>query len=326
MFLGLAMFSILNSVVKAQAEFFPVNQIVFFRNAGGGLALVIILFWLGERRRITLRHLHLNILQMAVMTCGILLSFTAFHLMPLANVMAIGFTQPIIVTIASVVLLGERVSRLGWAAVVLGLVGVQLVVAPTGSGMTIGALAAACGTICSAASMMLQRRLTARQAPLLITTWFMMLSSLALLPSLLVFWVTPTAWQLAGLVAMGLASGPLQLLMVQALHHATAATVAPVSYTNMLWAVLIGYLWFGDVPTLSVLAGSVVVIAATALLVRSVRRPGNCIQNQQATCSGCVDKSFSASTQSPKSLAPKCPAGHAQAPRGEASSPVKAGL
>lgn len=145
---------------------------------------------------------------------------------------------------------------------------------PTGSSLNVGALAAAGGTICSAASMMMQRTLTAHQTPLLITVSFMTLSSIALLPSLLVSWAAPTGCQLAGLIAMGLASGPLQLVMVSALYHATAATVAPMSYTNMLWAVLIGYLWFGDVPTLPVLAGSAVVIAATALLVRSVRRPG----------------------------------------------------
>jgi drug/metabolite transporter (DMT)-like permease len=319
MFLGLALFSILNGVVKAQAEIFPVNQIVFFRNAGGALALLVILLWLGEAHRIRLRRLPLNLLQMAVATCGILFSFTAFHLMPLADVMAIGFTQPIIVTIASVVLLGERINRFGWAAVILGLVGVQLVLAPSGAGPNIGALAAVCGTICSAASMMLQRRLTTWQTPLLITTWFMVLSSTVLLPSLAVFWVVPTAWQLAGLLAMGLASGPLQLLMVQALYHATAATVAPMSYTNMLWAVLIGYLWFGDVPTLAVLAGSAVVIAATALLVRSIGRPRTCIQNQHATRDGCVDMSIGASTQSPKGFA-----GDRRASRGEISSPEQA--
>jgi hypothetical protein len=102
---------------------------------------------------------------------------------------------------------------------------------------------------------------------------------------------------------MGLASGPLQLLMVSALYHATAATVAPISYTNMLWAVLIGYLWFGDVPTLFVLAGSVVVVAASALLVRSVQRPADCIQNQQATGCACVDTATDASPQLPKNRA-----------------------
>ena len=307
MFLGLALFSILNAVVKAQAETFPVNQIVFFRNAGGAVALVIVLAWLGEAFRIKLRELPLNLLQMAVMTSGILLSFTAFHLMPLADVMAIGFTQPIVVAVASVIFLRERINGYGWIAVVLGLLGVQLVIVPSGSAsgsvLGLGALAAAGGTICSAASMMLQRTLTGHQSPLLITVSFMTLSSLALLPSLAVSWVPPTGWHLLGLIAMGLASGPLQLLMVSALYHASAATVAPMSYTNMLWAILIGYVWFGDVPTLAVLAGSAVVIAATALLVRSVRRPADCIQNQHATRGGCVDTPADASTQSPKGRA-----------------------
>jgi drug/metabolite transporter (DMT)-like permease len=305
MFLGLALFSVLNGVVKAQAESFPVNQIVFFRNAGGALALIIVLAWLREPLRIRLRQLPLNLLQMVVMTSGILLTFTAFQLMPLADVMAIGFTQPIVIALASVLFLGERINRYGWAAVVLGLLGVQLVVMPSasGSGLGLGALAAAAGMVCSAASMMLQRTLTTYQSPLLITVAFMTLSSLTLLPSLLMSWVVPSLWQLAGLIAMGLASGPLQLLMVSALYHASAATVAPTSYTNMLWAVLIGYFWFGDVPTVSVLAGSAVVIAASALLVRSVKRPANCIQNQQALPSGYVDTSISPSTQSPKGRA-----------------------
>ncbi len=61
---------------------------------------------------------------------------------------------------------------------------------------------------------------------------------------------------LAGLVAMGIASALCQWLTVQALYHASAAAIAPINYTNMLWAIIIGYLWFGDVPTLDVLAGS----------------------------------------------------------------------
>lgn len=286
MLLGLALFSVLNGVVKAQAETFPVNQIVFFRNAGGAVALAVILAWLGTMPRLVRRHLPLNLLQTVLMTCGILLTFTAFHLMPLANVMAIGFTQPIVIAVASMLFLGERIRKAGWVAIVLGLIGVQLVIMPSGSGMNVGALAAAAGMVCSAASMMLQRTLTAHQAPLMITVTFMVMSSLALLPSLLASWVAPTAWQLAGLVAMGLASGPLQLVMVQALYHASAATVAPMSYTNMLWAVLIGYFWFGDVPTIPVMAGSVVVIAATALLVRSVKPAADCIENQHPTQGG----------------------------------------
>lgn len=282
MFLGLALFSILNGVVKAQAEIFPINQIVFFRNAGGAITLFAVFAWSGRMPRLVRRDLPLNFLQMVVMTAGILLTFTAFHLMPLADVMAIGFTQPIVIAIASAIVLGERINRYGWAAIVLGLLGVQIVVMPSGAGLNLGVLAAAGGMMCAAVSMMLQRALTGRQTPLVITFCFMALSSLVLLPSLAVWWVMPTGWQLAGLIAMGLVSGPLQLLMVNALYHASAATVAPMSYTNMLWAVLIGYVWFGDVPTFAVLAGSVVVIAATALLIRSVSRPAGCLRNERS--------------------------------------------
>jgi drug/metabolite transporter (DMT)-like permease len=316
MFLGLAMFSILNAVVKTQAEIFPVNQIVFFRNAGGALALLLLLPWLRQPLRIKPRHLPLNLLQVIVMTGGILLSFKAFHLMPLADVMAIGFAQPIVVALASVVFLGERINRFGWAAVLLGLLGVQIVIMPSGFGVNLGALAAAGGLICSAASMMMQRTLTAHQSPLLVTVSFMTLSALVLLPSLALSWVVPTGSELAGLISMGLASGPLQLLMVSALYHATAATVAPVSYTNMVWAILIGYLWFGDVPTPSVLAGSAVVIAATALLVRSVQGSANCIQNKHCEQDGYVDMPADRSTQSPKRIA-----GNGQASRGEHHRP-----
>lgn len=318
MLLGLALFSILNAVVKAQADTFPVNQIVFFRNAGGAVALIAVLAWLREPLRISRTRLPLTLVQVVVMTSGILLTFTAFHLMPLADVMAIGFTQPIVIALASVVFLGERINRYGWAAVVLGLLGVQLVVMPSLSGAApgLGALAAAAGMTCGAVSMMLQRTLTTYQSPLVITFAFMTLSSLILLPSLLLSWVQPDIWQLAGLTAMGLASGPLQLVMVSALYHASAATVAPASYTNMLWAVLIGYLWFGDVPTIAVLAGSAVVVAATGLLLRSVQLPVRCLQNQQALPGGYVDTPGAPSTQSPNDRARE-----ARAARGEVHRP-----
>lgn len=271
MLIGMALFSILNGVVKAQAQHFPINQIVFFRNAGGVLPLLLILLWSGRLRDMRTRHPLRHLLLATSMTGGIFFSFTAFHLMPLADVMAIGFTQPILVTVASALLLKERIPPAGWIAVFGGLAGVQLMVQPSGAGFNVGAIAAVFGTLCSAASMMLQRSLASREDPLVITAWYMGLSSLALAPTLAFSWAAPSMLGLAGLVAMGVASGLCQWLTVQALYHASAASVAPINYTNMLWAIIIGYLWFGDVPTPQVLAGSAVVIAATAVLLHAAR-------------------------------------------------------
>ena len=271
MLFGMALFSILNGVVKAQAQHYPINQIVFFRNAGGVLPLLLILLLSGRlhdlRTSRPLRHVLLTI----SMTGGIFFSFTAFHLMPLADVMAIGFTQPILVAVASALLLKERIPAAGWIAVLGGLAGVQLMVQPSGAGFNIGALAALFGTFCSATSMLLQRSLASRENPLVITTWYMGLSSLALAPTLAFSWAQPSPLGLAGLVAMGIASGLCQWLTVQALYHASAAAIAPINYTNMLWAIIIGYLWFGDVPTLGVLIGSGIVMASTAVLLHAAR-------------------------------------------------------
>jgi drug/metabolite transporter (DMT)-like permease len=271
MLLGMALFSILNGVVKAQAQHYPINQIVFFRNAGGIVPLLLILLWAGRLRELHTRHPMRHVLMATSMTGGLFFSFTAFHLMPLADVMAIGFTQPILVTVASALLLKERIPPAGWIAVLGGLAGVQLMVQPSGAGFNVGAIAAVFGTVCSATSMMLQRSLASREDPLVITTWYMGLSSLALAPTLAFSWASPSLLGLAGLVAMGLASGLCQWLTMQALYHASAASIAPINYTNMLWAIIIGYLWFGDVPALSVLAGSAIVIAATGILLHAAR-------------------------------------------------------
>ena len=192
MFLGLALFSILNAVVKAQAETFPVNQIVFFRNAGGAVALVIVLAWLGEAFRIKLRELPLNLLQMAVMTSGILL--TLHGLSPDAARRRDGDRlHPADRRCGRFGRLSSRADqrlRLDRRrARPPGSSTGHRAVRRSGSVLGLGALAAAGGTICSAASMMLQRTLTAHQSPLLITVSFMTLSSLALLPSLAVSWV-----------------------------------------------------------------------------------------------------------------------------------------
>jgi drug/metabolite transporter (DMT)-like permease len=119
--------------------------------------------------------------------------------------------------------------------------------------------------------MLLQRRMSAVESTHVITFYTLGLSALVLLPTLPFSWSSPTPLQLAGLIAMGLASGFCQYLTVRAFYHAPASTLAPVTYTKMLWAVVIGFVWFGDVPTLAVLSGAAVVIVATLLVMRRER-------------------------------------------------------
>jgi drug/metabolite transporter (DMT)-like permease len=268
---GIALFSMLNGVVKAQAELFPINEIVFFRNAFALIPILLMLRASGTLPALRTSRLGSHVALSATFMATLFLLFNAYSMMPLADATAIAFTQPLIVTILSVPFAREKVRGVEWVAVAIGFAGVLLVARPSGEGAGLGALLALLGSASGAATMLQQRRLSGLESTHVITFYTLGLSALVLLPTLFVSWSSPTPAQLAGLIAMGLASGVCQYLTVRAFYHAPAATLAPVTYTKMLWAVIIGLVWFGDVPTVAVLSGAAVVIVATLLVMRRER-------------------------------------------------------
>ncbi|MDJ0390471.1 DMT family transporter [Roseomonas sp. E05] len=272
MTLGVALFSVLNGVVKDQATRFPVNQIVFFRNALALPPLIVILLATGSIHRLRTRHLRRHITHAATMTASLMLAFIGFRLLPLAEATAISFIRPLIVIALAAPLLGERVTLRSWAAVSLGFAGVLIVAQPGADGLlAVGALYSLAAAFIGALNMLQQRALSLTDHTLGIVVWYMGLSSLLLLPTLFVSWVPPSGAELAGLIGMGLASGVCQYVIMRPLAYAGAAALAPVQYTNLLWSILIGYLWFADVPGPAVLLGSAVVVAATMLVLRGER-------------------------------------------------------
>lgn len=271
MLVGLALFSMLNGVVKALAESFAVNQIVFFRNGFALLTLLMMARGLGGLRALRVRDRRGVALQAVQFTAVLLFIFVAYRHMPLADATAISFLQPVLVMMLSAPLLGEKVTRLGWIALLLGLGGVLMMVRPSGEGSLFGLAMSVVGTVFSALSLLQQRNLSRNETSLAIAFWTLAGSALLVLPSLPFNWVHPTPAQWALLVGNGLASGACQYLTTRALFHAPVATIAPLSYTKMLWALIVGFIWFGDVPTLFVLAGSAIVIAASALVYLAPR-------------------------------------------------------
>ena len=268
MVVGLALFSVLNGVVKSLMVDFPVNQVVFLRNA---LALVTLL--LMARNFGGLQALRVNragplALQGLLFTGVLVFVYVAYGHMPLADATAISFLQPLLVVMLSSRLLGEKVSKTGWIAVALGLSGVLLMIRPTGNSSAFGVTMSLIGTAFSAVYLLQQRNLSREESTLAITFWTLAGCALLTLPTLPFFWVQPTGEQWAWLIGNGLASGFCQYLTTRALFHAPAATVAPLKYTMIVWAVVIGYLWFGDVPSLGMLAGSAIVIWASWLVYR----------------------------------------------------------
>lgn len=267
MLAGIGLFSLLNAVVKWQAETFPVVQILFFRNAFALPPILALVLLAGGTRRLRTRQAHAHVLHAVMVTVGIGLIFMAYDRMPLADATAINFAAPLIITALTPFLLREAVGWERWLAVLVGFGGVLLMAQPTGEGVRDGAVFAIAGTVVAALGMLLARYLSRADHSVAVVFYFMFVSTLLLVPLLPFFWITPTPWQLAGLVAMGLASGVSQYLTTRALAFASPAAVAPITYTKMLWAIVLGVLIFGDVPTPVVLVGSALVLGATWFVV-----------------------------------------------------------
>jgi drug/metabolite transporter (DMT)-like permease len=266
MLIGLALFSILNGLVKALTETFAVNQIIFFRNSVALITLLLMAHGLGGLAALRVSNRRGMMVQAALFTGVLGFIFLGYRNLPLADATAISFLQPILVLMLSAPLLGERVTKIGWIALGLGLCGVSLMVHPTGNGSYYGVIMCMIGTVFSALSLIQQRSLSRNETSLAIAFWTLAGSALIMLPTIATNWVMPTPFQWALLVGNGLASGACQYLTTRSLYHAPVAMIAPLKYTSMIWAVIIGFIWFGDVPTLPVVIGSMIVIMASALV------------------------------------------------------------
>lgn len=269
MLVGIGLFSVLNGVVKAQMEVFPPNQVILFRNAFALVPLWFMLLPLGGLAALRSARIKEHVVLSVLFTGTLLCIFFAYSIMPLVDVTAISFTQPLLVSVFAFALGLEKTTRLQWLAVAIGLGGVMVMVQPTGGGPVIGGLIALVGSAMGAASMLIQRRLSTSDSTQSIAFYTLGISALLMLPLMFYSYVTPTSSQLAGLIGMGVASGICQYVIVRAFYHATASEIAPMTYTKIIWAVIIGYLWFSEVPTLDVMLGSIAVMGATYLAFRS---------------------------------------------------------
>ncbi|MFO1056818.1 MAG: DMT family transporter [Dongiaceae bacterium] len=183
-------------------------------------------------------------------------------MLPLASAMAIAFLAPLMIGILAGPVLGERVGLHRWLAVLAGFGGMLLIAWPSGAGFALaGTVLAFLSTACWAVGQMLTRRL-AEDPPQVTLLYTAALGSLmlSLIVPLVWRWPTPGGWLL--MVAIGAVSGLSHLLMVSAYRHAAAAALAPLNYTQLLWAVAAGWLVFGEIPGGRTLAGAAVIVAA----------------------------------------------------------------
>ncbi len=284
---SVAVFSVMAACIKAARVEAPAGETVFFRAAIALVPVLAYAVWTGHLRdAVTTRNLRGHAWRGVIGCTAMGLSFAALGLLPLPEVIAIGFASPLIATVLAVILLGETVRLYRWTAVAVGLAGVVLMVWPRLTVVREGGLdalsgGAALGAACmlAAASLMALaqihvRWLTRTEPTLAIVFWFHVTCSTLSLATLPFGWVVPSGEVAGLLIAAGLLGGVAQILVTQSYRHADASTLAPFDYSSMLYGLLIGWVAFDEVPPPLVLAGAAVVIAAGLLILWRERQLG----------------------------------------------------
>ncbi len=278
------LFVVMASLIKATSDHVPPGQAVFFRSL---FAIPVILAWLmvrGDLRtglKVQSRMGHFW--RGFVGTTAMGLMFAGLGLLPLPEVTALGYTAPLLTVVFAAMFLDERVGLFRMSAVGLGLVGVLIVLAPRLSTLTgetvqtmqaVGAVLVLLGAVCAALAQIYIRKMVATEQTSAIVFYFSLTSTLLSLLTIPFGWVIPGGTETVLLILAGLLGGMGQIFLTSAYRFADASVVAPFDYASMLFALLIGYFVFSEVPTGAMLLGAALVIAAGIIIILRERHLG----------------------------------------------------
>jgi drug/metabolite transporter (DMT)-like permease len=275
------LFALMSALIRYMADRYPVGQLVFARSFFALLPVVAVIAWRGGMvEALTMRDPKSHLARGLVGTAGMFTTFLALRYLPLADATAIGFATPLIAVVLAVVFLGEVVRAWRWSAVAIGFVGVLVMLWPhlgaagLSSATATGAIWGLLGALFSASAMTLVRHMTRTESTWSIVFWF---SALCAAAGLL---TAPFGWRMPGpadaglFLVMGLIGGVAQLLLTASYRHASAAVLAPFDYFALIFALVIGFVAFREVPVPMVLWGAGIVVAAGLFVIWREHRLG----------------------------------------------------
>ena len=279
--MAIMLFVGMSAIIKATAEDVPPGQAVFFRSF---FAIPVILIWLVQRGQLSVGLKAKNpmghVWRGLFGTTAMGLTSAGLGLLPLPEVTAIGFATPIFTVLLAAVMLGERIRLFRVSAVAIGLIGVIIILFPRFGGAqldqtaTLGAIFILCATMLRALVQVHLRQLVQNEHTAAIVFYFSVTASALALLTAPFGWVIPSAGTLGLLVAAGLIGGVAQILVTSAYRFGSVSMLAPYDYTSMLFAIILGYFLFDELPTALMLVGSSLVIVAGALVIWRERQLG----------------------------------------------------
>ena len=261
MLVGCFMFSLNDTAGKWLVATYSVGQLLLIRSIAALAVLVPFIRREGWAAFTEAPRPRLQILRVALSSLEVALFYWAVVYLPLADVTTFYLAGPIFVTALSPFLLNETIGWKRCAAVIAGFVGVLVAMRPSTASFGLPALIALSGSILFALLMIVTRTLRGTSDTALVTT--QMIGSLILGAILAPFgWVTPSARDFVLLLLLGVVAMLAHVCVNRSLKLAPASLVVPYQYTLILWAMVLGYLVFGDVPETLLVLGAAIIVAA----------------------------------------------------------------
>jgi S-adenosylmethionine uptake transporter len=258
--IGVGLFSINDALGKWLVADYGVGQLMMLRSIGAAVVLAPIVLAL----RVNLldpRRAPLQVLRILCSAVDTFAFYYATRFMPLADVMTFYMATPLIVTALSAPLLGEKVERFRWIAVLIGFAGVLVALRPSPQMFSWAAPVALFGATTFALSQTITRELRGiHWLPLVL--WQFVGSGVIGAATVPWAWTTPSLFDVGLMFSVGVVSMTCFIFITRALALARAAVLAPLQYSAILWAAIMGWLVWRDAPTLPIIVGNAIIIGS----------------------------------------------------------------
>ena len=264
-------FSIMSAVIRDLSNEISPFQIAFVRNLVGIIILFPIMLKLGFQP-ITGSVYRAYGIRACVGICAMWAWYSALSLTPLAEAVTLSFTTSLWMIPVAILLLGEKVGIRRWVATIVGFIGVLIVLQPASQNFNSGSLLALLSALLFAVSMALVKLLAKSERPVEIVFYMnIFMIPLSIGPAI-IFWSPPTYSQWYSLCFIGVASACAHFFMARALATVDASALMPLDFTRLPFAVAIGYIVFGEIPTIWIWPGALLIAASALYIARREAR------------------------------------------------------
>lgn len=264
--LGFLAYSIHDALVKYLKDY-SVFQIIFFAMLFGYVPFSIVRIVDNQPKSLTPNKLPLMLARAFLIVASLIFAFLALSMLPLVQVYVILFCAPLIITLLAIKFLGEKVQLFRWVAIFIGLVGIIIVLRPTVDSISLGHLYAFASAFCGACSAVIARKIGGSENTATMIL-FPLLSNIIVSGIAMIFVYVPMSLlDLSLMFLIGILGLAGQYFVLQGYRMAPAAYIAPMQYSQIIWAMLFGFLFFNESIDRWVIFGSCLTVFSGVMIV-----------------------------------------------------------